>query len=536
MASTNIAECVRQWFRDFTDFGWGATLRSALFMACLSAVVGAYGYLDWADAVALKLAPDDAFPREPGADGTVVDSMVLGISSEFFDTELRGHTPINRDRFRELIRAVLASNPGVKVIAIDYDLSPLGQPPCAVESDRSECRIAVIEEEAQARLDAFLSQDLKRELGDRSVALVLISPLSAPEESLPAKRAWQQEMSKAGIRFGGHTLLSHDWFGTVIKQEVAPPGNGCNTNRDSEPCLAAVVNEALAGVTGADEDNRNPQEGSESSLKLMNFGEARKATYFCPVWESDDVVSHCGQRLAAHGSSVAGVETVYIGAAYGQEDQYRTPLGDQYGVEIHAYAAYSLRHPVHAAEEYGLWAVLVDVAIGIFSASIFTILWSFAVSGPRHSIQRAIGITLVFGALVAEAVAAVVAMPAMLNIGWWLNPVLIFLGSFIDSYQGVIDHAGAGADHEQSHVEIDAKTGRSGRDTALCRGLFEFLGVGAEGQQRIRWSDLRNRQCRERNPEGCILGNCCLEECWLIVKRLAIYWGVVAWGVYLTMS
>ena len=80
-------------------------LRSVLFLTCFTAILHHEKLLDSVDVLALKFLPENAFEQKPRQDNASFRTLVLGITPDLFENEFGGHTPINRDGFRKLIRA-----------------------------------------------------------------------------------------------------------------------------------------------------------------------------------------------------------------------------------------------------------------------------------------------------------------------------------------------------------------------------------------------------------------------------------------------
>ena len=349
-------------------------LRSVLFLTCFTAILHHEKLLDSVDVLALKFLPENAFEQKPRQDNASFRTLVLGITPDLFEQEFGGHTPINRDRFRKLIQDVLVAYPKARVLAVDYDFSPSGAQPCAFNSESSVCEIAKmmlprifskcspfnaessvceianLELQQQKSFEEFLRAEFGDKQEPHRVQLVLITPLP-PEEHAPAKQAWRDSMSQAGVRFGDHALLYHNWFATVVKHlHVKPLVDPCARNRDVGMPFAAVVNEAgrCAGLAV------KPDAKEHDSVELINFAMARNAVFLCPLWEWSDIKNGCQKRLRSANSDFNVIDTIFIGSLYGEEDKFRTPLGDQYGVDLHAFGAYSQIYPLGELKYYSI--------------------------------------------------------------------------------------------------------------------------------------------------------------------------------------
>jgi hypothetical protein len=447
------------WFKELrfalTSEQLALMLRSTLFLTCLTAILNQARLLDWVDVLALKFLPEKAFEQKQRQDGAAYRTLVLGITPDLFEGAFGGHTPIDRGGFRRLVEDLLGAYPGIKVIAIDYDFSPGASLPCGERAAPSVCAVAEQYDEQQRAFDRWLSEELPVQLKARGASLVLIRPLPHPEDLAPMKQAWQERMRQAGVHFGDHLLLYHNWLSTVVKHRMPSDADACGAltgdgsdasggesgGESVERPLATVVNEARrrAGL---------PPEftaGKGCSVELINFAEGRNDVFMCPLWEWSDIADGCKRRLQSANSAPDAIDTVFIGSAYGEEDKFRSPLGDQYGVELHAFGAYSQRDPL---EQPRFASFAFDLGVGMISALLFQTLWGGAGRSGRRSFQRFVFIVLVFGVLIGAAWLVVWMTPAMLKLGLWMNPLMIFVGLFIDSYAGVVE--GIGQEEEQA--------------------------------------------------------------------------------------
>jgi hypothetical protein len=460
-------------------------LRSVVFLTCLTAILDHAKLLDWVDVLALNFLPAKEFEQKPLPDRASFRTLVLGITPDLFEQEFAGHTPINRDRFRNLIEEVAAAYPKARVLAIDYDFSPSGAQPCPFDKESSLCKIAELEAQQQKGFEEFLQAKFGGTQSLPQLQLVLITPLPFPEEHIQAKQAWLDRMGQAGVRFGDHALLYHNWLATVVKHRYVRPRSGdcLGKAEPNEMPFAAAVNEArrCAGL------GPNAKVDEEEEVRLLNFAEARAAVFLCPLWQWEDIGDGCRGRLQSSNSDPDAVDTIFIGSLYGEEDKFRTPLGDQYGVDLHAFSAYSLIDPL---DEPKIWSVVLDILIGMASAIVFQILWSSAMRSDHESFQRFGFIFCVFVVLACAAWSLVWVTPQW---GLWMNPLTIMVGLFIDSYAGAIERVGK---HKPS---ADATT-----QATMSQNFFG-------------WPPPINL-ARERVFQFC--------------KKVLFYWGVVLAGLY----
>ena len=462
-------------------------LRSVLFLTCFTAILHHAKLLDSVDVLALKFLPENAFEQKPRQDNASFRTLVLGITPDLFEQEFGGHTPINRDRFRKLIQEVLDAYPKARVLATDYDFSPGATRPCEDRAEDSVCKIVELEIKEQKSFEEFLSKALPEKLKPPNGQLVLITPLQDPDELDKVKRKWLVDMTQAGVRFGDHALLEHNWLATVVKHlHVKPLADPCARNGDIKMPFAAVVNEARRCAGLPVTLDAEEHEG----VKPINFAAARKAVFLCPLWKWSDIGDGCRRRLQSANSDPDAIDTIFIGSSYGEEDKFRTPLGDQYGVELHAFSAYSLIKPL---EEQKRWSFLIDIVIGMLFGILFQILWGSAARSGHDSACRFFFISMVFVALIIAAMFAVWIIPLMLRYGFTMNPLIILVGLFIHSYVGAVERVGTHPNPNAGPCTFQAFIGCPTKATSVLDYRFQFC------------------------------------------KKVLIYWGVVVCGSYFAL-
>ena len=517
-------------------------LRSVLFLTCFTAILHHAKLLDSVDVLALKFLPENAFEQKPWQDNASFRTLVLGITPDLFEQEFGGHTPINRDRFRKLIQDVVIAYPKARVLAVDYDFSPSGVQPCAFNGESSVCEIAKLEAQQQKSFEEFLRTELSDKHEPPRVQLVLITPLQDLKELNTGKGKWLVDMTQAGVRFGDHALLEHNWLATVVKHlHVKPLADPCAHNGDIKmPFMpfAAVVNEArrCAGLPVTLD-----AEGHEA-VELINFAEARNSVFLCPLWEWSDIKDGCKKRLRSANSDFNVIDTIFIGSLYGEEDKFRTPLGDQYGVELQAFGAYSQIDPL---DELKYWSFAIDMLIGLLSAIVFQILWASAMHSVPQSKCRFFFISMVFVVLILAAWVLAWNTPNMLKNGIWMNPMIILVGLFIHSYASVIERVGEHKSHAHAHAKPSSYLFTV--MPAQSNALASINRTPMRTQSRLPISKVFARRAPHSHahakpslrdvfqtfigwPPPPYLAH---ERVFQLCKKVLFYWGVVLYGLYL---
>lgn len=199
---------------------------------------------------------------------------------DFFDSR----SPVSRDRMLGLMRVIDAHTPAQARIAVDIDLSPDG-------SDAA----------AQTRLDQFLKQ--------RPGRWVLPAIQRSATADPAALKAWRVQMCAAGVQFArpyvptefGYPKLTHQYAQSLGAALVHPIKDCVDPDADAEltpmPLSAASLNA----------NPLLPFNGDLDTLALL----------------LDQVAP----------------QAVILGGMWGQSDLFSTPVGDRYGVQVHAAAA-----------------------------------------------------------------------------------------------------------------------------------------------------------------------------------------------------
>ncbi|WP_397452315.1 CHASE2 domain-containing protein [Pseudomonas sp. NA-150] len=129
---------------------------------------------------------------------------------------------------------------------------------------------------------------------------------------------------------------------------------------------------------------------------------------------------------------------VFFGGSYDDSDTYLTPVGQMYGVEVHAAAYMSLLQPTDEARE--VLAFVLDIVLGLllgrFIARCWQIYFALRFSDRARNRQMApyaiFGLTL--GLLVVVAFLTVVSFYLLRNYSIWLSPIPIAVGMLIESF------------------------------------------------------------------------------------------------------
>ena len=240
---------------------------------------------------------------------------------------------------------------------IDIDLSPLPQGG----------------DPQQAALDRLLAK-LAAEL-PQGVTLTTPAPVVTPQ-AYEIKRAWLENMCRAGVRFGLPHLHAHE--GVVLKRLLAPQ------TLANVAYAAAQQRENSAVVC-----RRVEQSGDELDFLWL--------TPASPSGEFEPINAHFYRHLSPfvvdslqelkRAWRPRSDQTVFIGGSYGYGDWYLTPAGRQPGVVLHAAAYYSAHDSV--APVSMAWSLSIGVACALVGGYLLVVLkrvvepyWMIAVVAP----------------------------------------------------------------------------------------------------------------------------------------------------------
>ena len=254
---------------------------------------------------------------EPAPENT--RAVVVRIDQKSYESRHQDRSPLNRCELASLLESVYDARP--KAVVIDLDLSravwlreagPESYPERACE----QTIYMLIKERAG---------------GDDGIRTVLIDPFEAGSARLNAnKLAWQYSMLSERIQFASPDV---------------PVRYGVTNEFFADPGSLYVVLKSMLG----DADRCSPEHGP----CLLDAAVVKKNIRH--ILTSD--ISQNGLTHDLRSVLPAGNAVVFFGGGYGEDDQFLTPLGKFYGVDVHAAAfASDTRHLPHV---FGLLFELV---------------------------------------------------------------------------------------------------------------------------------------------------------------------------------
>ncbi len=340
-------------------------------------------------------------------------TVVLGIDQNTFERDFLEQSPLNRCVLAEQLRTVYAERPATLVL--DLDLSPslagvLGQGP---------------DQRRELACEASMYGVISAALGVTRTVLLAPIIVAAPAAQA-AKEAWRAGMQAKGVQFGDGTLPVQ--FGVVLQQYVQ--ANTLAALAHSAPAVpashagsATPSTHAAAIHSAADSKDHEP---AAPHLQLLNF-RAFARDVRSLRWDE--------WRAAPAASPLTG-KTVFMGANYGADDRFVTPIDDLYGVNLHAGAFVSLDQAITAVP--GTLGLLIDIAIGVLFGRVVGIFWqrylrAVAVPATRSmAFLSLMQLVLVYAALIGGLGWLAVKLIVGSNI--WISPLPMALGMAADAF------------------------------------------------------------------------------------------------------
>ncbi|MGZ8255924.1 MAG: hypothetical protein ACXWVT_13805 [Burkholderiaceae bacterium] len=428
---------------------------AAIFVACLFAVLDhAVGWLDAINGHGFVAIGNAAGMPTVRGDASVKAVVVL-IDQTAAETRYLDRSPLDRCQLLADLGAVYAAMKKREsdLLVVDLDLSPARW---------------LLTDEGRTTREAGCQNELYRTVKEAAssepkVRTVLMSPIEAVDPVLlTEQKAWRADMEQSAVTIG-HAVLPVK-YGLVIKQYCHP--------------------DSLAGAAytlAAMRNNTTPTSNRCTELEYIDPRKYLSGVIPLPVSAPPGASKTLGERLddllAAEDANPAGratgVQAVFFGAAFGQGDTFVTPLGELYGVEIHAAGFLSFLDPVKAVTR--LIELMVDIFYGFFFGFLIAHFWSkyfeLRLSGDSDHRLKAPFWLFGLGATVAffTGLLTLLSWWLLARHGLWLSPIPMAIGMLIESFV-----SGAVA---QGIREADALKGQ-GRPSRLTfrEGARKFFG------------------------------------------------------------
>ena len=410
--------------------------------------------------------------------------VVVSIDPRSFEADYRERSPLRRRVLHQHLKTIYEQKPSV--VVVDVDLSPVlpldpaeetteGTPEAAEQcrqrdsAERQEC-------EFQRLIEKLLIDGWTNE---PKITTVLMSPF--PMTTDPARKAserWQERMASGHVKFGKATM-STDW-GVTIKHRCA---------HDSLAAVAYVAafptpsSRPMSSCLNAPEP-----EGSfiDPSLYLANIVVVPIDVPNAPAFEDRLKWALKSPRLTSEDRR--GV--VFFGGGWGESDTHVTPVGELYGVEVHAGAYLSIGTPARTMTE--LASALLDVVVACVVGAVLSLLWRSYFSdvlGPSLVRREHAVLWLSFLGATTLGFTAVFAYVSfhLLRWGLWLSPVPLVVGMSIHAFVESLREARVGA--PAAWTAPDHVTGDS---TSLWCRAWRYFWVDARDTYRLDASGARS--------------------------------------------
>ena len=412
--------------------------KAAIFVASCVVILGHYHLLDDLEIDVLQLAMPQAYSgsqKLPDKDSNKLDSAkIITIDDELYENTFKQASPLDRDKLREIIEAILDKKP--KVLAIDLDLSP--SPPIKTENAEKE--------DADVRLKKLLIETAKKRKENSSgTEIVLITPVKVlTTDSIKRKTEWMREMCDGGINFGLPYIYSNN--GVVVKhlddfnmfanqiylsarnQDVHSSeghGNKSTAKEHSQRICDYSDDELIQFVS------KRSSPKVSSKLKLLNY---KFINHIERVGKANvKEINEIDQE------DLAG-QVVFLGGSYGVTDKYKTPAGPFDGVYLHAASFYSMVKPT--GEFLHVLEYLMEIIMSTILGTLFYMLagW-YRTTRSLFSIATNIGLQPLLMFVFIK-----IAGYSLLFWNTWLNPATLIVGMEIHAF---VESIG------EPHTEVD---------------------------------------------------------------------------------
>jgi hypothetical protein len=436
---------------------------AVIFVACLFSIFdNHYNWLRAAESYAF-IAIGNLAALVRGHEAAAVSSgprvLVVQIDSSTLNTRYHERSPLDRCELRRdladvygAIRRYNGATPArrLNVVVIDIDLRPWSW--LATDGQRAS---------AEAECERGLYADFRSALEADGVHTVLMTPQDEQHGA-----AWMKD-NPGKARFGNADILVN--YGLAIRQYCRSDTLAAAAFQAwayTRPAGKAPDNECVPFAGGA--PAAEAHEPIYIDPRLYRTGVVPLALSAEPgsparIALLDDVLK---AQAGSPREASDGWQAVFFGAGYGGDDLFLTPLGDLYGVEVHAAGFLSFIQPV---QEKMKWIdLLADVLLGFCFGLVISQFWSaYYRKCLSHDVRHRLTAPLSLLALVVTVAAMtvlllIVSYFLLLRFGLWASPVSMAVGMLLDSFvfgpaQHGVDAAslltGAGRPERRSFAE-----------------------------------------------------------------------------------
>ena len=414
---------------------WPATIFVAAAFSLLDMQVG------WLDAINghafVAIGNMAGMPRTSG--DSKAKALVVLIDQAAVESLYLDRSPLDRCKLKEHIGAVYSAmhrlnqklgreDMRLDLLVIDLDLSPARW---LATDPGNKTREAGCESDLHWRIASAV-----REYGIRTV---LMAPFDVVDSSLKqAQENWQKQLKvkeelKDKVTFGRAALPVE--YGLVIKQYCDPDtlaASAYKWARKSEKARTNCINY-----------KNDPNDRSRRETQHIDPRKYLSGVVPIGIGATDDFSSRLDSILGIgqppnSSDSQADFRAVFFGAGFGEGDTFATPLGELYGVEIHAAGFLSLLEPISANNH--LPELLVDIVFGFVFGLFIAYFWSryFKLRlSDDPGLQLRAPLWLVGLGITVTCLAFVLTLLSwglLARFGIWASPIPMAIGMLIESF------------------------------------------------------------------------------------------------------
>ena len=425
---TRLRVAVSHFIQHVRD-DWPATVFVAAALALLDHHVG---WLDAINAHSFVLIGNAAEMPKP-AGQTNAKALVVLIDQFAAQSRYLERSPLNRCELEKDINEVYEAMRRFKpptannytkrldLLVIDLDLSParwLANEPGS-KTPEADC---------ERRLHKLIVDAANnKSYPIRTVLMQALDEVTA-DSYMETHPAWKTLNATPNVAFGSAALPLE--YGLVIKQYCDADtlaamafALSAKFTRSRENCVDKAIDRKL-------EPTRERKEPIDPRKYLA--GVVPIATAVTGNQQSELLSSRLDRTLAEKDFGA-----VFFGAAFGDEDAFVTPLGELYGVEIHAASYLSLLEPLRGHQ---LAELLVDIVFGFLFGYFIAWCWKryFELKLSNDSANRLYApfylLWLAGGVCVIAGVLTVVSWALLVYFGIWASPIPMAVGMVIESF------------------------------------------------------------------------------------------------------
>lgn len=375
--------------------------------------------------------------------------VVVAIDGETHKREYLERSPLNRCVLLSHLKEIYDSAPSL--VVIDLDLSPAltAKPSESGGDDHGWGDIA--------KCEKALGEMIKEQT--KAIPTVLAGPF---EEREVTAKGWVREMENAGVRFGNAKLPFE--YGVVLTY-YSHPAALAQVARTSYCAHAAdkrCRDFSAGNAQSAPKNHLDPSLPLEATKAMLNF---QLSSSLAPKAINDGISTHNLRD-----------KVVFLGATYGGDDRFLTPLDEKYGVELHAIAFASTFEQVieHEKLHYNLFKFGVDLLWGLIFGYVIAWCWyryftfRLDISSPTNQLLAPWLIFRLLGLVVLGMFFfSYLSLLILERYGVWASPIPIAVGMLFESFV-------SGSVAQAIRVGRDLT-----RERSATRGEAEILEPGA---------------------------------------------------------